>query len=92
MEPKLGKYGTWDMKSKMMRSSNLTEVTRARSVDHRCLFQAMGMSKVDKGVVLGVAQTLGTGYFPAACVRGASFSNPVLGRQRLTTHFAVPWE
>ena len=66
MEPKFGMYGTWDMKSKMMRSSNLTEVTRARSVDHRCLFQAMGMSKVDKGVVLGVAQTLGTEYFPAA--------------------------
>ena len=36
-------YEIWDMKLKMMRSSNLTEVTRARSVDHKCLFQAMGM-------------------------------------------------
>ena len=27
----------------MMRSSNLRKVTRARSVDHKCLFQAIGM-------------------------------------------------
>ena len=33
------------MKSKKMRSSNPRKVTRARSVDHRCLFQAMGMTK-----------------------------------------------
>ena len=39
MEPKLGKYGTWDMKSKMMRSSNLTEVTSTKSVDHRCIYE-----------------------------------------------------
>ena len=42
-------------------------------------------TKVDKGVVLGVAQILGTEYFPAACVRGASFFDPVAGEQRLTT-------
>ena len=41
--------------------------------------------KVDKGVVLGVAQTLGTGYFPAASARGAGFFNPVAGGLRLTT-------
>ena len=35
------------------------------------------MIKVDKGVVLGVAQTLGTGYFPAASARRASFFDPV---------------
>ena len=28
-----------------MRSANLRKVTRARLVDHRCLFQAMGMAK-----------------------------------------------
>ena len=31
------------MKLKIIRSSNLRKVTRARSVDHMCLFQAMGM-------------------------------------------------
>ena len=31
------------MKSKLIRSDNLRKVTRAMSVDHRCLFQAMGM-------------------------------------------------
>ena len=31
------------MKSKMIRSANLRKVTRVRSVDHRCLYQAMGM-------------------------------------------------
>ena len=31
------------MKSKLIRSANLRKVTRARVVDHRCLFQAMGM-------------------------------------------------
>ena len=31
------------MKLKMIRSANLRKVTRARLVDHRCLFQAMGM-------------------------------------------------
>ena len=32
------------MKSKMIRSANLREVTRARLVDHRFLFQAMGVT------------------------------------------------
>ena len=27
----------------MMRSANVYKVARARSMDHRCLFQAMGM-------------------------------------------------
>ena len=31
------------MKSKMTRSANLRKVTSGRSVDQRCLFQAMGM-------------------------------------------------
>ena len=29
------------MKSKMIRSANLRKVTRAKSVDQKCLFQAM---------------------------------------------------
>ena len=35
------------------------------------------ISKVDKGVALGGAETLGTGYFPAASARKASFFGPV---------------
>ena len=31
------------MRLKLTRSSNLRRVNRVRSVDHRCLFQAMGM-------------------------------------------------
>ena len=31
------------MKLKIIRSANLKKVTRARAVDHRCLFQAIGM-------------------------------------------------
>ena len=31
------------MKSKLIRSANLRKVTGALLVDHRCLFQAMGM-------------------------------------------------
>ena len=41
--------------------------------------------KVDKGFVLGIAQTLGTEYFPAACMSRASFFVPVAGEQQLTT-------
>ena len=33
------------MKLKNMTAINLRKVTRARSVDHRCLFQAVGMTK-----------------------------------------------
>ena len=33
------------MKLKKMTAINLRKVTRARSVDHRCLFQAVGMTK-----------------------------------------------
>ena len=31
------------MRLKLMRSTNLRRVNRVRSVDHRCLFQAMGI-------------------------------------------------
>ena len=31
------------MKSKLVRSANVYKVVRAWSVDHRCLFQAIGM-------------------------------------------------
>ena len=33
------------MKLKKMTALNLRKVTRARSVEHRCLFQAVGMTK-----------------------------------------------
>ena len=33
------------MKSKLIRSANLRKVNKARLVDHRFLFQAMGMRK-----------------------------------------------
>ena len=36
-------------------------------VDFSLMLKPYGVTKVDKGVVLGVAQTLGTEYFPAAC-------------------------
>ena len=35
--------GLVDRKWPMIRSANLRKVTRARLVDHSCLFQAMGM-------------------------------------------------
>ena len=47
------------------------------------------VSKVDKGVVLGVAQTLGTEYFPAACGKGASFLDPVAGAKTFSSALGV---